>query len=394
MPAAMSAAMTSGGSDAPEGVVEMARALIATPSVNPTLDTEGAGEAAIASLAAGWLRSWGFAVEVLEFEAGRPSVVARLERGENRTLAFAGHLDTVGVSDMTIDPFDPIVRHGRVWGRGAADMKGGLAAILAAARDTAAEAFHGTLVVCLTADEEHAGRGSSQVVDAGLNADAIIVCEPTGMAIMPAHKGFAWIRIDFRGQAAHGSRPERGVDAIRHAGIFLARLDELETRLTQRRRHPLLGSGSIHAGTIHGGTAPSVYPSHCHLTLERRTLPGESVATVRSDIEYLLAQLRSDVPSLDADLDISLFRNGSELAPDHEIVDVLSSSLADANLEPRIEGMSAWVEAAVYNAGGIPAIAFGPGEIEDAHSADESAPVWEIEAAHHVLRTTARRFLS
>lgn len=390
----MPPAMTAEAIDAPSGVVDMARALIATPSVNPSLDPDGAGETAIASLAAGWLRSWGFAVEVVEYEPGRPSVVARLERGAGRTILFAGHLDTVGVSDMTIDPFDPVIRHGRVWGRGAADMKGGLAAMLAAARDTAAGSFHGTLVVCLTADEEHAGRGSRQVVDAGLQADAAIVCEPTGMAIMPAHKGFAWLRIDFRGQAAHGSRPERGVDAIRHAGIFLARLDELETRLTQRKRHPLLGSGSIHAGTIHGGTAPSVYPSHCHLTLERRTLPGESVATVRSDIEFLLAQLRSDVPSLDTGLEVTLFRNGSELPRDHEIVDVLSRSLADANLEPRIEGMSAWVEASIYNAAGIPAVAFGPGDIEEAHTADESAPVSEIEAAHQVLLTTARRFLS
>lgn len=390
----MPGGMTAHPLEAPSGVVDIARALIATPSVNPTLDPDGDGEVAIASLAAGWLRSWGFAVDSVEFETGRPSVVARLERGAGRTILLAGHLDTVGVSDMTIDPFDPLVRDGRVWGRGAADMKGGVAAILAAARDVAGDAFQGTLIVCLTSDEEHAGRGSRQLVDAGLQADAAIVCEPTGMAIMPAHKGFAWIQIDFHGQAAHGSRPERGVDAIRHAGIFLARLDELETRLTQRKRHPLLGSGSIHAGTIHGGTAPSVYPSHCRLTLERRTLPGESLATVRSDIEFLLAQLRSDVPSLDADIEISLFRDGSEVPRDHEIVGVLSKSLADASLEPRIEGMSAWIEASIYNAAGIPAVSFGPGDIEEAHTADESIPLSEIEAAHQVLLTTARRFLS
>lgn len=380
--------------EAPSSAVEIARALIASPSVNPSLDPAGAGEVEIAGITAGWLRDWGFTVDMIEFEPGRPSVVARLDRGAGRTLILAGHLDTVGVSDMEIDPFDPVIRDGRVWGRGAADMKGGLAALLAAARDTATEGGHGTLVICLTADEEHAGRGCRHVVDSGLDADGAIVCEPTGLAIMPAHKGFAWIQIDFRGQAAHGSRPERGVDAIRHAGIFLARLDELEVRLAQRKQHALLGSGSIHAGTIHGGSAPSVYPAHCHLTLERRTLPGESVATVRSDIDYLLAQLRSDVPSLDAGLEIDLFRGGSELPGDHELVKVLSNALEDANIEPRVLGMSAWVEASIYNAAGIPALAFGPGHIEEAHTADESAPASEIEVAHEVLLSTARRFLS
>jgi acetylornithine deacetylase len=379
----------------PSDVVEMARALVATPSVNPELDPDGSGESEIAALAAAWLAEWGFTVETAEFATGRSSVTARLERGTGRTLLLAGHLDTVGVQDMTIEPFDPVVRDGRLYGRGAADMKGGVAAILAAARELAADAgFHGTLVVCLTADEEHAGRGCRQVVDAGTRADAAIVCEPTGMAIMPAHKGFAWIQIDFHGQAAHGSRPERGVDAIRHAGVFLARLDELEARLAQRKRHPLLGSGSIHAGTIHGGTAPSVYPSHCRLTLERRTLPGESPATARSDVDYLLAQLRSDVPSLDAELEVTLSRDGSELPGDHEIVITLSRSLSDADIEPAVKGMSAWVEASIYNAAGIPTVTFGPGDIADAHTADESVAVADLEAAHRVLVSFVRRFLS
>lgn len=295
---------------------------------------------------------------------------------------------------MEIDPFDPVLRDGRLWGRGAADMKGGVAALLAAARDLAAGEFRGTLLVALTADEEEAGRGCQLLVDEGLEADAAIVCEPTGLSIMPAHKGFAWIQIDFRGQAAHGSRPERGVDAIRHAGLFLARLDELESRLQQRKRHPLLGYGSIHAGTIAGGTAPSVYPSRCRLTLERRTLPGVSEPALRSDVEFLVAQLRSDVPSLDADIEVTLHRSGSELPNDHELVVALSEALTEIGREPEVRGMSAWVEASIYNAAGIPALCFGPGSIEDAHTADESVAVEEIDAAHSTLLRMARRYLS
>ncbi len=377
-----------------QGALGLARALIAMPSVNPALTATAPGESRIARLAAGWLEEWGFDVELLEFEPDRPSVLARLERGPGRSLLLAGHLDTVGVEDMGIEPYDPVVRDGRLWGRGSADMKGGLAAALAAARDLAAGEFRGTIMVALTADEEEAAGGCRRLVAEGLSADAAIVCEPTSLAIMPAHKGFAWIQIDFHGQAAHGSRPDRGVDAIRHAGLFLARLDELEARLQQRKRHPLLGFGSIHAGTIHGGTAPSVYPSRCRLTLERRTLPGEAVAGLLSDVEFLIAQLRSDVPSLDAGLEVTLHRSGSEIPSDHPLVVALSEAVEEAGVEPRIRGMSAWVEASMYNAAGIPALCFGPGSIEDAHTADESVSVEEIEAAHHTLLLMARHFLT
>lgn len=371
----------------------LARALIATPSVNPAMEAGGAGEADVAELTAGWLREWGYAVERVEAVPGRPSIVARRDRG-GRSLLLSGHLDTVGVEGMRVAPFDPEVREGRVWGRGSADMKGGLAAALAAARDLAAEDVPGTVIVALTADEEESASGCRRLVDDGLRADAAVVCEPTGLAIMPAHKGFAWVQVDFRGQAAHGSRPERGVDAILHAGLFLARLDELETALSKRKPHPLLGHGSIHAGTIHGGTAPSVYPSSCRLVLERRTLPRERVAAIQSEVQFLLAQLRSDVPSLDAGLEVLLEREGSEIGSDHPLVTALESALESEGVVPRIEGMSAWVEASLYNAAGIPAVCFGPGSIEDAHTAEESAPVDQIETAHRTLVAFGRSFLS
>lgn len=374
--------------------VGLARALVATPSVNPSLEDGAAGEADIAFLVAGWLREWGFEVELVEFAPGRPSLLARLERGAGRSLILSGHMDTVGVSDMVIEPYDPVVRDGRIWGRGSADMKGGVAASLAAARDLAAGDFQGTLIVSLTADEEQGALGCRRLIDDGLRADAAIVCEPTGLAIMPAHKGFAWIEIEFRGQAAHGSRPERGVDAIRHAGLFLARLDELELALSRRKEHPLLGFGSIHAGTIAGGTAPSVYPSRCRLVLERRTLPRETGPAIQSEVQFLLAQLRSEVPTLDAGLEVTLQCNGSEIAGDHELVTALEDALEAVGVEPRIGGMSAWVEASIYNEAGIPALCFGPGAIEEAHTADESAPADEIEIAHEVLLHAARAFLS
>jgi acetylornithine deacetylase len=377
----------------PAGVVGLAAALVATPSVNPALEAGGSGEAAVAALAAGWLRAWGFHVELVEAAAGRPSVVARLSRGPGRTLILNGHLDTVGVGGMSVAPFGAEVRDGRLWGRGAADMKGGVAAALAAARDAAAGAFRGTLIVALTADEEEAGLGCRRLVADGLKADAAIVCEPTSLNVMPAHKGFVWVQVDFRGHAAHGSRPDRGVDAIRHAGLFLAALDDLDLELSRRTRHPLLGRGSIHAGTIAGGTTPSVYPSSCRLVLERRTLPRESARAVQSEIEYLLARLRSDVSDLDAEVRVVLDRNGSELGTDHELVRSMTKAAREAGIEAEVRGMSAWVEAVVFHEGGTPAVCFGPGDIGEAHSDAESVRVEDLERAQRALGVFIRRFL-
>lgn len=394
MPGGVGAVVTGATGVIPADVTGFARALVASPSVNPGLEAGGTGEAAIAGLTAGWLESWGYAVEVVEAAPGRPSVLARLGRGPGRSLILSGHLDTVGVAGMSVDPFGAEVRDGRLWGRGAADMKGGVAAVLAAARDAAAGSFRGTLMVALTADEEEAGLGCRTLVERGLRADAAVVCEPTGLAIMPAHKGFVWVCVDFRGQAAHGSRPERGVDAIRHAGLFLARLDEIEAALALRSPHPLLGHGSIHAGTIEGGSAPSVYPSSCRLVLERRTLPGEHETAVRAEVDYLLAELGSRVPSLDANVEILLRQDGSEVAAGHPLVAALSASLEGAGLEPSTAGMTAWVEAVFFNENGTPAVCFGPGTIEDAHADDESVALADLDAAHRVLSDLVVRFLA
>ncbi len=374
--------------------VELTRMLVRTPSVNPVLEEGGTGEAAIARLVADWLEAWGFTVETVEPEPGRPSVVARHRRGEGRALVLNGHLDTVGVRGMAVAPFDAEVRDGRLPGRGACDMKAGIGALLAAARDAVRDGrYRGELVVALVADEEHASIGTSAVLAAGLRADGAVVCEPTSLAIMPAHKGFAWIDVEFRGRAAHGSRPDRGVDAIRHAGRLLTALGELEARLSARPAHPLLGGGSIHAGTIAGGSAPSVYPDACRLVLERRTLPGELPGAALEEIEELLTAVRTREPELNAEARLGLERPGSDVPVEAPIVRALGSALRDCGREPEVRGMTAWVDAALFNGAGIPAVCFGPGRIEDAHSADESVAVAEIGVARDVLYRFIHDFL-
>jgi len=375
----------------------MTRALVSVPSVNPDLGgaPDTVGEARAAHLCATWLRSWGLSVRTLEPAPDRTGIVAELS-GVRRgpTLLLNGHLDTVGVEGMTVDPFDPVIREGRLYGRGSCDMKSGLAAILHTVRELAGEKdFSGKLVVALTPDEEYASIGMLDLLDGGLTADAAVVTEPTSLAIMPANKGFLVIRALVRGVAAHGSRPDLGRDAIRGAGRILAAMDVFEEMAGREAPHPLLGRASIHAGTIRGGTAVSVYPDRCELTLEARTLPGEEAREGMERFQAVLARAREADPALEVEVEEVLFRPGSELDLEHPLVEAFSRALEEEGESVRIEGMSAWVESALLNQAGIPAFCFGPGAIEKAHTADEFVPVDEVDRAARVLLRFARSFL-
>ena len=374
--------------------VALARALVATPSVNPEIEGSGAGEAAVAELTAGWLRGWGLTVDTSEVAAGRWNVVGNLEGdGVGPTLLLNGHLDTVGVAGMSVEPFGGELRDGRLSGRGSCDMKGGVAALLAAAAEVARDPPPGALVVALTADEEHASLGMEALVRSGMRADAAVVCEPTSLAVMPAHKGFVWVEAAFRGRAAHGSRPDAGVDAIEHAGRYLTALGALRSRLRAGEPHPLLGHGSFHAGTIDGGSAPSVYPGACRLVLERRTLPGESAAGAMDEFQAVLDELAAEMPELEAKLTQGLTRPATEIPNDSPLVAGLLAACAAEGVDPRLAGMTAWVDAAFLNQAGTPAVCFGPGSIVQAHSADEWIDPSEIVTCAVVLERFSRDFL-
>lgn len=370
----------------------LARALVATPSVNPLLEPGGHGEDSIARLTEAWLRSWGFDVERTEVAPGRFNVVGSVGAGgDGRTLILNGHLDTVGVEGMTVPPFDAEVRDRRLWGRGACDMKGGVASLLSASAALSRGEVSGRLVVALTCDEEHASLGMAALVDSGVRADAAVVCEPTGLAVMPAHKGFVWLEAEFQGRAAHGSRPDEGVDAIEHAARYLVALDGLRETISARDPHPLLGHGSFHAGTIEGGSAPSVYPDRCKLVIERRTLPGESADDVVAEFQAVLTDLPG--PGGEARITRGLTRPGTEVDIESELVRGLLGAKEALGQTPMVEGMTAWVDAAFLNEAGVPAVCFGPGSIAKAHSADEWIETSDIEIAARVLEVFAGDFL-
>lgn len=371
----------------------MTRELVRIPSVNPVLEKGGAGEARIAERVAGWLDHWGYATRMIEAAPGRFNVVARRGPGPGPSLLLNGHLDTVGVDGMP-DPFSGAVRDGRLHGRGAADMKGGIACILAVAARLSEEDPSGRLTIALTADEEHASIGMEALAASGVRADAAVVCEPTSLSVMPAHKGFLWINACVEGRAAHGSRPELGVDAIAHAGHLLVAFEAETERLARDTGHSLLGPASVHAGTVTGGSAPSVYPGRCEIVFERRTLPGETAEQVMREAEAVLASARRRCPGLDATLDQGLFRAGTEVAVGSPLVQGLLAACERAGVAAKVAGMSAWVDACFLNQGGTPAVCFGPGSIAQAHTNNEWIAIHEIETAADILTDFSRRFLS
>ena len=365
--------------------IALARALVKIDSRNPTLVPESPGEAECVHFLASVLDDWGFSVEVLNTNAGRPNLVARLGPADAPALMFNGHLDVVGVEGMVHAPFGAEVRDGRIYGRGSADMKGGVAAMCAAALEAADAGSRRQILITAVVDEEYDSLGMRALIDAGIRAEAAIITEPTRLAICPAHRGFVWMDLSFKGRAAHGSRYDIGVDAITHAALVLAELEKLERTRESGPTHRLLGRGSLHASTIRGGVGMSTYPEECVLAIERRTLPGESTEKALKEIDTACATVRERHPQLDVRVTLTTAQLPSDVPDDSPIVKRLRNALKREGESVRIEGLSAWTDAALLNEAGIPTICFGPGDIALAHAAEEFVPIAEIETAKRVL---------
>lgn len=365
-------------------------ALVRIDSRNPSLVPGAPGEREIARRLASVLGEWGLETQIVEAAPGRASVVARRRgRGAGRSLLLNGHLDVVGIEGMTHAPFDAERRDGRLYGRGASDMKGGVAAMCAAVARM--PELDGDVIVTAVCDEEWQSAGTASLLHAGIRADAAIVTEPTGLAVMPAHKGFVWAEIRVSGRAAHGSRWDLGVDAIRHAGAVLAEMDSLERSLAGRS-HPLLGRPSLHASTIEGGTGMSTYPDTCVVRLERRTIPGESLDGVRRELEDAIARAGRDRDAFAAEVAVLFAQPASDVGDDSPLVRTLAETLGARGMPRHSVGMSAWTDAALLNAAGIPAVCFGPGDMGLAHAAEEYIELAQVEQATDILVSFAERW--
>ncbi len=375
-----------------DSVTALLRDLVAIDSVNPSLVSGGAGEAAVAGRIADGLGTGGIDVQLADVAPGRPNVVGVVEgKTPGRSLILCGHTDTVGVEGMAA-PFDPVVRGGRLYGRGSQDMKSGVAAMVDAAVQVARYGglARGRLVVAAVADEEHASTGAEALVKVH-SADGAVVTEPTDLRVATAHKGFEWVEIETRGRAAHGSRPADGRDAIFHMGRVLGRLEAVETRLKAGRTHPRLGRASLHASTIHGGQALSVYPDRCVLGVERRTLVGEPADAGLTETRQALSELAREDRELDASARQLLTRPPHEIADDHPLCHELRQILRRRGLDDAPTGMSFWTDAAILGRAGTPAVLFGPTGA-GLHGPDEYVEIDSVTTCRDALVELIRAF--
>jgi acetylornithine deacetylase len=367
--------------------------LVRINSVNPRLDPSAAGEAAIAAYVADALERLGLEVFRHEPAPGRISVVGRL-RGSRpgRSLMLNAHADTVDVAGMDA-PFSGDIRDGRLYGRGAFDMKGGLAAMMAAVKALAdaGQPHGGQILLAAVADEEYASLGTQDLV-ARYHPDGAIVTEPTALDICLAHKGFAWFDVTTRGRAAHGSRFNLGIDANMRMGRVLAGLDALEQDLRARPPHPLVGPPSLHAATLSGGSGLSTYAASCRLQIERRTIPGERADTVADEIRAILSRQVARDPGFEADLAVLLVREPFEVAPDAPIVRALTeASTAVLGRMPAYIGQTPWMDAALLSAAGTDTVVMGATG-DGAHAKEEWVDLASVHQLAQCLAEAALRY--
>ncbi len=367
--------------------------LVRIDSRNPSLASDGPGEAVIGEYVAGALAKLGLDVTTHEYEPGRVNIVGILEgTGGGRSLLFNGHLDTVGVEGME-EPFSAAIRDGRLYGRGSQDMKGSLAAMMAAVKALidAKISLAGDVMMTAVADEEYLSSGTADIVK-HYTADAAIVAEPTDLAICRAHRGFIWYNVETIGRAAHGSRYDEGIDANIRMGRFLAELDELEQVLRQRPPHPLVGPPSLHASIIEGGTEMSIYAAHCLLQVERRTIPGELEPQATQELQDIIDKLSKKDPTFRATVKPFVERSPFEIEANADIVRIVEAAAAKRlGKAPMHAGATFWTDAALLAAAEIDTILLGPVG-RGLHSAEEWVDLASVLDLAHILAETSVSF--
>jgi len=367
--------------------------LVRINSINPSIAPDGPGEAEIAAYVTAALRALGLETAVHEPERGRTTAVGTLRgTGGGRPLMLNAHADTVGVEGMP-EPFSASIRDGKLYGRGAHDMKGSLASCIGAVKALvdAGVRLKGDLVIAAVADEEYGSLGTADLIGR-YRVDAAIVTEPTNLDICLAHKGYIWIEVETVGRAAHGSRFTEGVDANMRMGRFLAELDKLERSLRARPAHPLVGPPSLHAAMVSGGSGLSTYAAACTLKIERRTIPGETEADSVAEIQAIVDRLAAADPTFRAKVRPLFARHPFEVSPDAEIVRLLGRAARETlGRQPAFVGDTPWMDSALLADAGIETVVMGPrggGE----HSIEEWVDLESVIAMAEVLARAATAY--
>jgi acetylornithine deacetylase ArgE len=365
------------------------RDLVALPSINPMgrdLPASLALEHRVTAYLEGFFRELGVPYERQAVAPGRDNIVARCEiPGARRTLMFEAHQDTVPVDGMTIEPFAARIENGRLYGRGACDIKGGMAAMLAAFARLVKEKPRGAsnLIMACTVDEEHTFLGVQELVKRGVQADAAVVAEPTQLNIVHAHKGVARWKLWTTGRSCHSSSPEKGINAIYRMGKVLVAIDTFAERLRASAPDPLLGPPTISVGRIDGGSSVNTVPDRCQVEIDRRIIPGEKPAATPGQLADFLKQAGIDFPVEMSELWI----NAPALSPkgSETLVQQLGAAIDRVRGSHRVHPVPYGTDASTIAEAGIPAVVFGPGDIAQAHTCDEWLDLEQLEQASEIL---------
>lgn len=367
--------------------------LVRVDSVNPSLDSRHAGETELARYVAEWSERRGLAVQWLESVPGRPSLIVTAKgTGSGASLLLNGHLDTVGVTGMD-GAFEPKVVDGKLYGRGAFDMKASLAACLMTLVAAKELGLKGDVIFTAVADEENDSIGTQETLaalqQAGVRPAAAIVTEPSELEIQVAHRGFAVMQVELEGKASHTAKPEAGVNALTHLGRLLAGVERAAGTLTSGPAHPLLGHGSLQPVLASGGQELYTTPARAAATLERRTVPGENLAQARAEIDAILAELKANDPSVSATVETLIAREPFEVGLEADLVKLVAAAAEAVTGSPApLVGAPYWTDAALVAAAGIPTVLYGPrgGGI---HQTVEWVELESVETVRQVLVRTA-----
>ncbi len=373
--------------------MESLSALVRIDSVNP--EWGGPGEGRIAAHVEAFFAESGVPVAREEVLPGRPNVIARLPgRDGSRSVLLEAHLDTVSVADMTIPSFEPECRDGRLYGRGACDVKAGLAAMMHAVRDlwVAGEAPPCDVIFAAVIDEEHHYRGVTALIETLRRSGdplpvAAIVAEPTELRLVRANKGVLRFRVRTRGRSAHSSKPHLGSNAIVAMAPVIEALARENDRLERAFVHPLLGPATLSIGLIEGGAQVNFVPERCVITLDRRLLPGEKGEEVLAGLDALLAPLEAEV-----ERPAQLVDEAMETPAGASVVATASAVLAGMGEMADPVGVPFGCDVTKLSRAGIPGIIFGPGSIDQAHGAVEYVETSQVEKALDFYRRFLMEF--
>ena len=366
------------------------RDLVALPSVNPmgrTVQGPEYYEHRVTEYLEEFFRNLGVPCERQPVAPLRENIIARCALpGARRTVIFEAHQDTVPTDNMTIDPFGARIENGRLYGRGACDIKGGMASMLAAFARVARERPGGAanLIMACSVDEEHTFKGVLRLVQDGLKGDAAVVAEPTGLNIVHAHKGVARWHVTTAGRSCHSSSPEQGVNAIYRMGRLLTGIERFAETLRTSRTDPLLGPPTLSVGRIEGGTSVNTVPDFCRIEVDRRLLPGEDPAAAPQQLaEFLRTEAGIDFPFTCTEPWMS--KSALSPAGSDELVRRLGEAIDAVRGGHKVMAVPYGTDASTLAQGGTPAVVFGPGDIARAHTCDEWVPLDEVEQASEIL---------